>query len=392
MSGKLPRIEFNYNNDNEFSKEESVSPLDFTYLSTNDDKWLSDELPITSLQSSSHNSSDSLNIIIPETYEAEEIKNKFNFTDNEFSKEEFVAPLVTTFLSTNAESSIAPSQSSSHDPSDYLSNPFPETAQIVKKPIHSSLDLPNLTERLSVLAPEPLLPNKFHPLCFCYRHPDDYDHHQPRVYCEGIPEDDDIVIYSEVQGNVTWMELKSARPDTPNLHKLFPLLQWWQHNSEEEEHQISLFDQEEETRKEIEAIKIATENEILRLDKLYPRPNDKAKEIEKPKSPNLKRSENFVHNSTAQHKTTSSPRDRPNLKQTKQFSSTINRRDQKNTVRALNKVMSLSDDCLRAKKIQRPILFYTPEDRMYFEVHGCTKFELRERKAQEKRMKAGVRF
>ena len=302
------------------------------------------------------------------------------------------APLVTTFLSSNDELLITPSQLTSPIPNDHQCYPITEP-EIVKKTTQIEKDSPNKMERLSVLAPEPLLPNKLHPLCFCYRHPDDYDHHEPRVYCEGIPEDDDIVIYSTVTDNVTWAELKCAKPDTPNLHKLFSLLQWRQHNSEEEEHQIILFDQEEETRKEIEAIKKAVANERLRLDKLFPRPSEKVKpQIEKPKSPNLRLNENFVHGNPVQHKTSNSQRDKPNLKQTKQYSSTINHRDQKNMVRSLNKVFSLSDDCLRGKKIQRPIPFYTPEDIMHYEIHGCTKLQFRERKAHEKRMKAGFRF
>ena len=385
MSGELPRIEFN---DSEFGIDESFSPIDITCLPLNDEQWLSEELLNASPKSSSHHSNESLNNI-SQTYEGDDFRTSTLCADIEFGKEEFVAPLVSTFPTMNDELAVAPSQFISHIPNENQSNQFPKP-DMLREISQSERDVHNMMEKLSLLAPEPLLRSKFHPLCFCYRHPDDYDHHDPRVYSEGIPEDDDVAIYSKVTGDVTWGELKRDRPDTPNLHKVFPLLQWRQHNSEEEEHQRILFEHEEELRKEIEATKKAAENERSRLDNLFPRPGVKH-QVEKPKSPNLKRSDNFLHGTNPVQQKLSNTQ-KPNLKQTKQYSSTINRRDQKNMVRSLNKVISLSDDCLRGKKIQRHIPFFSTEERIHYEVHGCTKLQLRERKAQEKRMKAGVRF
>ncbi|KAI6653429.1 hypothetical protein LOD99_3648 [Oopsacas minuta] len=316
---------------------------------------------------------------------------EFNFSQTDYDREESISPYDLKTVSANNEKWLVDEASASPSPDFTIA----ETIEVVatENPENLISEKSLLTDRLSILAPEPLLPTKYHPLCFCYRHPDDYDHHQPRVYTNGIPNDEDVVIYSEVEGDVTWAELKAARPDTPNLHKLFPLLQWWQHNEEEEAYQKGLLEKEKKISKVIEDIRKATANEKLRLDRLFPLPNVTPKQIctPKPKSPSLKRNEH-INKVNTPYKTADAQRNRPTLKQTKQNTSTLERRGQKDKVKALNKVVSLSDHSLREKKAKTFMPFCTPEEHIFYEIYGCTKKEMQERRDQEKRMKAGVRF
>ena len=273
---------------------------------------------------------------------------------------------------------------------------FLEPNEIVSKiPISNST--PNNIS--SVLDPEPLLPDKCHPLGYCYKLPEDYDHQDPRIYVNGIPDDDDIVIYSEIEGNVTWTELKAAKPDTPNLHRVYPLLQWDQHNADEKHLQSELEAEELKVKQRIEEIRTETRNEQLRLDRLFPKPIKKAIVPPKPKtkSPSLVRKEHvavkrvntqYIPNTTNRG-INAAPRIQPNLKQN---SIVIDTKGQKNLVKTLNKSASLSEGNLRQRKMKPIMQFFTQEEHEFYETYGCTKKEMQERKAQEKRMKSGVRF
>ena len=273
---------------------------------------------------------------------------------------------------------------------------FIEPVEVVSKfPISN----PTTDNLLSVLAPEPLLPDKFHPSGYCYKLPEDYDHQDPRIYVEGIPNDDDIVIYSEIEGNVTWAELKAAKPDTPNLHRVYPLLQWNQHIADENHLQIELEAEELKVKKRIEEIRAETRSEQLRLDRLFPKPIKKPIEPPKPKtkSPSLVRKEHvtvkrastqYISN-TLNRSTNTAPRMRQNIKQN---SIVLETKGQKNLVKTLNKSASLSEENLRQRKMKPTMPFFTQEEHEFYETYGCTRKEMQERKAQEKRMKAGVRF
>eukprot|EP00800_Vazella_pourtalesii_P008561 TRINITY_DN22289_c0_g1_i1.p1 TRINITY_DN22289_c0_g1~~TRINITY_DN22289_c0_g1_i1.p1 ORF type:complete len:326 (-),score=32.67 TRINITY_DN22289_c0_g1_i1:10-987(-) len=316
----------------------------------------------------------------------------FNFSDFDHFQDEQISPLDLTTLTVSddfkfLEESQNPSQTK------YA---FLEPVEVVSK---FPTENPTTDLQVSVLAPEPLLPDKFHPLGYCYKLPEDYDNQIPRLYINGIPNDEDIVIYSEIDGNVTWAELKAAKPDTPNLHRVYPLLQWDQHNADEKHLQNELEAEELKVKQTIEEIRTETRNEKLRLDRLFPKPIVKPIEPPKPqaKSPSLVRKEHVavkrvntqIISNSINRATNATPRVRPNVKQN---SIIVDTKRQKNLVKNLNKSASLSEDNLRHRKVKPIMPFFTQEEHEFYETFGCTKKEMQERKAQEKRMKAGVRF
>lgn len=79
--------------------------------------------------------------------------------------------------------------------------------------------------------PTPCQPEKKHPLCYLYRD-DTNEVEKLHVYCESVPQEDDVVIYSRRFGNKTWKEFKSEYPQEESLEIWFPFFQWHLHHYE----------------------------------------------------------------------------------------------------------------------------------------------------------------
>ena len=304
------------------------------------------------------------------------------------------------------EKSISPIDisSMSFSDEDWLTKPVKEEKEIPKPQINH-LDEKPLKPRQRTLGPEPLLPNKFHPLCYCYRLPEDFDHHPPRIYCVGEPLDDDIVIYSDIEDeNVTWKELKEFKRNTPNLLKVFPLLQLKKHEEDEKIHLRALTSQENQVTREIECIKKATAWEKNRLETLFLKEIEEIKKLKlksNHNSPHLDKKQPSLDTSAIKKATNTSRRDtrnsttqqrRNNLKSAASLSSTsFDKHKLRPSIKALDKFYSLSDENVRkVRKVKAHLPNYTLQERLHYERHGCTQKEFEERKWQEKRLTVGV--
>eukprot|EP00800_Vazella_pourtalesii_P022147 TRINITY_DN853_c0_g1_i1.p1 TRINITY_DN853_c0_g1~~TRINITY_DN853_c0_g1_i1.p1 ORF type:complete len:294 (-),score=75.42 TRINITY_DN853_c0_g1_i1:168-1049(-) len=213
--------------------------------------------------------------------------------------------------------------------------------------------------------PEPLLPDKYHPLCYCYRLLYDRKENKPRVYCVGIPLDDDIVIYSDVLPNKTWLELKEENKSVRNLNREFPMMQYELHKKEKESPLRVVQEYNEKKRKEeIEKeLKMQNDEEEFTTDEDFLGVLPLSKEI------------SLRSDRTAKHLNSLPIRNCKTLPRPPAHKL-------KNTPVVVN--------VKKKKKEKRAKQILTPEERIYFEIHGCTCEEYIERRQREVRKKLGV--
>ncbi|KAI6662032.1 hypothetical protein LOD99_9619 [Oopsacas minuta] len=213
--------------------------------------------------------------------------------------------------------------------------------------------------------PDPLFPDKHHPLCYCYRLLYDREELDPRVYCVGIPNDDDIVIYSDVLPDKTWKELKEEETTHYDLNSGFPIMQYKLLMREKKDPEEVFREYNERKRKEeIEKIlkqreyEFTTDEDFLSLESIrdaLPKdntPNARAPRLVK-QLPTLP-----IRNC----KTAPRPPDyKPNRP-------TVGKK----------------------KKTKKTKRLLTPEERIYFEIHGCSYEQYIERKQKDIMKKLGA--
>ena len=206
--------------------------------------------------------------------------------------------------------------------------------------------------------PAPLFPDTHHPLSYCYRLRFDQSDWEPRVYCVGIPCDDDIVIFSGVLPDKTWAELKRESSDLRNLNRQFPLINYRLRLREMRDPEKVFQEFNEAKRKAENEEEVKT---MLTEDPLFSEPVLKKL---KEKSPSFKNTRAAKQLPTLPIKNTRTPKAHE-YKQNK-------------------------PPVAKKKKAKKDNREYTPEERIYFEIHGCSYEQYIERKQRDIRKKLGV--
>ena len=206
--------------------------------------------------------------------------------------------------------------------------------------------------------PTPLYPDAHHPLSYCYRLRFDQSNWEPRVYCVGIPIDEDIVIFSDVLPDRTWGELKRESSDLRNLNRQFPLINYRLRLREKRDPEKVFQEYNELKRKEEIEIELKAQQMD---DSLFSVPV-----VKKPKerNPSLKHPRSMKQLPTLPIKNSRTPK----AHEYKQNKPAV----------------------VKKKKVKKDNKEYTPEERIYFEIHGCSYEQYIERKQRDIRKKLGV--
>ena len=223
--------------------------------------------------------------------------------------------------------------------------------------------------------PAPLFPDGFHPLSYCYRLKFDQEDWEPSVYCTGIPRDHEVVIFSDLLPNKTWAELKEEAYDCRDLNRRFPLTHYMLHKREKKEPEKVVQEynearKREELKREKEMLTkfIEEDNYILQDDSYVIEPSISTEK-------NSRTNRNTL------------PRNRGDKKTKVNASLTIR---SYNTPRSQDVKSSKAPAASKKKKAKKERREFTPEERLYFEIHGCSYEQFIDRKQRDIKKQLGI--
>ena len=222
--------------------------------------------------------------------------------------------------------------------------------------------------------PAPLFPDRFHPLSYCYRLQFDKDEWEPSVYCIGIPKDDEVVIFSDLLPDRTWGQLKEESFSLRDLNRRFPLMHYTLHQREKREPDKVI----QEYNEEIKRKELKMEKEML--TKLIEE-DTSIMQDDDPVEPSM-----VIEKSNKANRGNTLPR---RLDKSLKANQSLSIRSC-NTPRSYDTKTS-KGAASRKKKAAKKERDFTAEERLYFEIHGCSYEQFIDRKQKYIKERYGLK-